>query len=65
MTQRITIQTGTTGFDVDSKKRISPKYVFRTTIETDVIGEETIGCGEYARKRLIILVEGKRISVPA
>lgn len=60
-----TVIAGTIGFDIGTKKRSAPKYRFNTTVEVPVVGTETIGCDEFARPRLIVLVEGKRISVPA
>lgn len=59
-----TIQAGTIGFDIASKRRINPKYRFNTTVTVPVVGEDVCGCGVYARRRLIVLVEGKRLAVP-
>lgn len=54
------VKVGTIGFDVDSKKKISPKYQFNTAVTVPVVGTEVIG----GKERVIVLVEGKRISVP-
>lgn len=59
----VTIPAGTIGLDFDTTRREAPKYRFNATVEAAVVGEHTVGCDEHARQRLIVLVEGKHLSV--
>lgn len=61
----MTVPAGTIGFDIDSKRREAPKYRFKSNTIVRIVGEETRGCDEYAHRRLIVLVEGKRLSIRA
>ena len=59
----VKVKLGAIGFEIDSKKKRTPQYRFNTSVVVAVVGEETKGCDEFAHIRLILLVEGKRLSV--
>ena len=59
----IHVPRGTVGFDHDSKKRVAAKYRFNADTEVQVVDRHSHGCGEFAHLRLIVLVDGKRISI--
>jgi len=58
-----TIKAGTIGCDIGSKKKSAPKYRFNQTVEALVVDTEIRGCGEFAHERVIVLIEGKRITI--
>lgn len=57
--QTMEIKVGTIGYDLDSRKRVSPKYRFNTTVTLPLLGTAENG----PAIRPVVLVEGKRIMV--
>ncbi len=59
------IAKGTVGFDIGTKKKISPKYIFRCDCHVRVVGSEIKGCNEFAHLRYLVEVDGKTLSILA